>query len=813
MNASTPKTTELTETISGRIAQLFQEQRQNIIIHTDRVFARLMICQWFFAVSLALFVSPRTWSGTESHIHLHLWAAIFLGGALTLAPVLLAFARPGEALTRHVIAVAQMLMSALLIHLTGGRIETHFHVFGSLAILAFYRDWKVLISASAVVFVDHLLRGIFWPASVYGVASASIWRSFEHAGWVIFEVTFLIVSIRKSLSEMHLGAERQAKLEALKEGIEQTVAERTAELAKANKALSAENAERDRAERKLQTEYAVSRILANSPTWEQAMREVLQTICGILNWDAGTFWRTDQRLGVLRCGEVWSGSNIEADEFKALSRQMIFARGAGLPGRVWDAGQSAGICDIAHDSSFPRFLLTKQGAIHTAFAFPILVGNNVAGVVEIFSRKIRDTDNDLLLSLNNIGNQLGHFFERKRIEGHLFQSQKMESVGRLAGGVAHDFNNLLTVIGGYCALSLPQLDENNMLQKNVTEIQKATDRASALTGQLLAFSRKQVLQPRILNLNDVVQGMEKMLRRLIGEDIDLSTVFDSSLGNVKADFGQIEQVIMNMAVNARDAMPSGGKLTISTSNAVIDQKSNLRNRTMDAGAYVVVAISDNGMGMTEEIQSHLFEPFFTTKGIGKGTGLGLATCYGIVCQSGGDIRVYSEPNTGTTFKIYLPRTDAALDATGNNESKPLPAGSESILIVEDEPAVRTLAGVILRQRGYQVQESSNAFEALELIRKSSPFHLVLSDVVMPQMSGKALCDQIMSQRPHTKVLLMSGYTDDALAHHGVLDEGLSFLEKPFSPAQLSRKVRDVLDSPKLNDSFRRNGRSAGLAAV
>jgi signal transduction histidine kinase/ActR/RegA family two-component response regulator len=485
----------------------------------------------------------------------------------------------------------------------------------------------------------------------------------------------------------------------------------------------------------------------------------------------------------------------------------------GLPGRVWTHGQSASIRDIAQDESCPRVLTVKQGALHGAFAFPILIGKSVSGVVEIFSLEPREPDNDLSLSLTNIGSQLGQFFERKRIEGHLVQSQKMETVGRLAGGVAHDFNNLLTVIGGYCALSLPQLQETDPLQRNITEIQRAAERASGLTSQLLAFSRKQVLQPRVLDLNDAVRNMERMLRRLIGEDIDLSTHFDASLGRVKADPGQIEQVIMNLAVNARDAMPRGGKLSISTSNVTMDQKTQLRNRTLEEGEYVMLAISDNGMGMTEEVQSHLFEPFFTTKGVGKGTGLGLATCHGIICQSGGDIRVYSELNSGTTFKIYLPRTDAALDATGNSGIKQLPKGSESILVVEDEPAVRTLAVLILSQSGYQVREAGDAFEALELIRKSPPFHLVLTDVIMPQMSGKSLYDQIVSQRPGTKVLLMSGYTDDALAHHGVLDEGLSFLEKPFSPAQLTRKVREVLDGPGLQQLVRHNDKEPELAAV
>ena len=288
--------------------------------------------------------------------------------------------------------------------------------------------------------------------------------------------------------------------------------------------------------------------------------------------------------------------------------------------------------------------------------------------------------------------------------------------------------------------------------------------------------------------------MEKMLQRLIGEDIEMSITFDPALGYVKADPGQMEQVIMNLAINARDAMPRGGKLTISTSNITIDQKTWFRNRSLEVGEYVMLAISDNGMGMTSDVKSHLFEPFFTTKGLGKGTGLGLATCYGIICQSGGDIRVYSEPNSGTTFRIYLPRTDATPEPAAAEDPETLPAGTESILVVEDDPSVRELAVIILRNCGYHVQESNNAFEALGLIKENPRYDLVLSDVIMPQMSGKELHDQIKSQLPKIKVLLMSGYTDDALAHHGVLDESLSFLEKPFSPAKLANKVREILDA-------------------
>ncbi len=753
MNAPTLDTTALDDTIATRSAELFREQQQSIVKHADRILAWLMICQWIFGVGLAIWISPRAWSGPVSQIHLHVWAAVFLGGAVTIVPVLLAFFQSGKVLTRHTVEIGQMLMSALLIHLTGGRIETHFHVFGSLAILAFYRDWRVLVSAASVVYVDHLVRGAFWPQSVYGVLSTSIWRSLEHAGWVIFEVAFLIISIRKSLSEMQLVAERQARLEFLNEGIEQTVAERTG-------ALTRENSERREVEsqlRKSQSQLAQAQQIARLGSWEWDLAE------NKITWSEQT-----QRLYGRTLGEA--DSSLES------------------------------VLEYVHRDDQPRVKQVIADSLRTRQ--PFICDHRV--LLPDGTERMMQGRGELLM--NGHGEAVKMFgivqdvTEAKqaqealqRSEEQLRHSQKMEAVGRLAGGVAHDFNNLLTVIGGYCALSGQQLDQKHPLQKSIVEIQKASDRAASLTGQLLAFSRKQVLQPRVLQLNEVVRGMEKMLRRLIGEDIELCTGFDASLGRVKADPGQIEQVIMNLAVNARDAMPRGGKLTISTVNTKIDQKTRFRNRTLEAGEYVMIAVSDSGMGMTEETKAHLFEPFFTTKGVGKGTGLGLATCYGIITQSGGDIRVYSELNSGTTFKIYLPRTDAVPEQKTAKDAQ-LPKGAESILIVEDDPAVRKLTGIILQDRGYLVQESGNAFEALELIRRNLRFDLVITDVIMPQMSGKELYDKITSQLPHTKVLLMSGYTDDALAHHGVLDEGLFFLEKPFSPSQLTKKVREVLDS-------------------
>ncbi len=385
----------------------------------------------------------------------------------------------------------------------------------------------------------------------------------------------------------------------------------------------------------------------------------------------------------------------------------------------------------------------------------------------------------------------------RQSEEQLRQSQKMEAVGRLAGGVAHDFNNLLTAIIGYSDMLLEQLEEKNPLAGDVHEIRKAGERAATLTNQLLAFRRRQVLQPRVLDLNDVVTDMEKMRRRLIGEDIELVTHPDPGLGRVKADPGGIEQVIMNLAVNARDAMPDGGKLTIETSNVELDESYSRNHIAIRPGPFVMLAVTDNGIGMTSETQSRIFEPFFTTKEKGKGTGLGLSTIYGIVKQSGGNIWVYSELGKGTTFKIYLPRVEEAVTPVQTARPKSeVSEGSETILLVEDEEVIRKLVHSILQDHGYTVLEASQGSEALRISEQyQGPIHMMLTDVVMPQMSVRMLTENLAKMRPEAKVLYVSGYTDDTIVHHGVLDEGMNFIQKPFTVSALTKKVREVLDQP------------------
>jgi two-component system cell cycle sensor histidine kinase/response regulator CckA len=386
--------------------------------------------------------------------------------------------------------------------------------------------------------------------------------------------------------------------------------------------------------------------------------------------------------------------------------------------------------------------------------------------------------------------------ERVALEERLRQSQKMEAVGRLAGGVAHDFNNLLTVILGYSQILAEGVPAGSRLADSTAQIKSAADRASGITRQLLAFSRKQVLSPRVINLNDIMLNLDSLLRRLIGEDIEVLTVPSNDLGSVKADPGQIEQVIMNLALNARDAMPSGGKLTLETTNAQLDESYAQRHQPAEPGRYVMLAVTDTGHGMSPETQARIFEPFYTTKEVGKGTGLGLSMVYGIVKQSGGYIWVYSEPDRGTTFKIYLPRVDQPAESTGaQNRPNSVQRGTETILLVEDDPQLRQLSSSVLAHCGYKMLVASSPEEGIEICRSNHrDIRLLVTDVVMPGMNGRQLAEQIQQVSPNVKVLYISGYTSNAIVHYGVLDPGLSFLPKPFTLSALVAKVREVLDS-------------------
>ncbi|MFQ5876562.1 MAG: ATP-binding protein [Acidobacteriota bacterium] len=436
-------------------------------------------------------------------------------------------------------------------------------------------------------------------------------------------------------------------------------------------------------------------------------------------------------------------------------------------------------------------------------AVPMLKGTDSVGLIAVANRPggYSVGEQARLEILTGIASILYEFHWRQKrertLEEQLRQSQRMEALGRLAGSVAHDFNNILTVIMGHSLLLRRRLPRAGKLRRHVDEIRRAGERSAALTHQLLTFTRRQALEPRVLNLNDIVNDVLPMLRRVIGEDIDFDSRLEPALGHVRTDPGQLEQIIMNLVVNARDAMPDGGRLTLETSNVELDRAYATRRIVVRPGPYVMLAVADSGQGMSAEVQARVFEPFFTTKEIGRGTGLGLSTVYGIVKQSGGYIWVYSEPGYGTTFKIYLPRVSAPKETGRPSRARgALPRGTETLLLVEDDHAVRSLTREILAAHGYTVPEARDGAEAIEICRRhSGDIHLLLTDVVMPCMNGRDLARHLAGLRPGIKVVYMSGYTGHTVARHGVLDVGVPYLQKPFTVEALLSKVREVLGAP------------------
>jgi PAS domain S-box-containing protein len=411
-------------------------------------------------------------------------------------------------------------------------------------------------------------------------------------------------------------------------------------------------------------------------------------------------------------------------------------------------------------------------------------------VFESYVQPLRDADGQVV-GVIGIGLDIT---DRKHLADQLRQSQKMQAVGELAGGVAHDFNNLLMVVKGHAEILLNRIPDGSPLRNSVEQVDKAADRAASLTRQLLAFSRMQVLQPRVLDLNEVVGGMTKMFSRVMGENIELTFVPGAKLGRVKADPGQIEQVLLNLVVNARDAMENGGRITIETSNVQLDRDYSAKHHNIEPGPWVMLTVSDTGCGMDAQTQSRIFEPFFTTKAQGKGTGLGLATVYGVVKQSGGFIYVYSEVGHGTTFKVYLPEVLAEIAKEVVEKPAAAPSGSETILFVEDEESVRELVREYLSGTGYRILEACDGVQALEVAGEyEGTIDMLVTDVVMPRLSGRELASRIAAERPHLKILFISGYTDDSIFRHGVLEGGVAYLQKPFNLKSIAQKIREVLD--------------------
>jgi len=577
-----------------------------------------------------------------------------------------------------------------------------------------------------------------------------------------------------------------------------------------NRELQAREKELARSYQSLQGLYGVAHALNQATREQEVLNRALQQVMNLPAVQAGwVFLRegeTGFRLAAAR-GLPPALETAGAFEEDCLCRRKLLAGDLDRTTNILE-------CERLQEAK------GGQGELRYHASVPLWIRNRVIGVLNLAGPEqglFRDED---LQAFYSVGNQVAVALERthllqemertveertaslmqeiagrKRLEEQFYQAQKMEAIGKLAGGVAHDFNNHLGIIIGYSELMLDRLRPDDPLRKNAGMIKDAALRSATLTRQLLAFSRRQVFEPRILDLNAGIVELEKMLRPLIGEDIELILSLSAALGKVRADPAQIDQVIMNLAVNSRDAMAEGGRLTIETADVELDKEYASKHATVRPGSYVMIAVTDTGMGMDNETQTHMFEPFFTTKEKGKGTGLGLATVYGIVKQSEGYIWVYSEPGKGTTFKIYLPRMEGGVQAADAERVPPsILKGEETVLVVEDEGMLRELACEFLRKSGYMVLEAGNGSKAVEISRgHRGPIHLLMTDAVMPGMSGRELAQRLHEERPETKVLYVSGYTDDSVLRNGLLQPGTAFLQKPFTRDSLARKVREVLD--------------------
>ena len=569
--------------------------------------------------------------------------------------------------------------------------------------------------------------------------------------------------------------------------------------------------DRKRAQLRVSVRQTVSCVLNESASLRDAAPAVLETVARAVGCDSGVLWCVEPSSRRLRCEGMWSGELDPQLEEQTLS--LSLAPGEDYLGAVLKDQQLRWIpdlvrsCAVYSDVETPmphscpnpgRAQLLVDLGVRSCVACPIVSQEVVYGVLELLAKEGCSLDGEGLLLVRELAGVMAHHLERKHLEERFLQGQKMEAVGRLAGGIAHDFNNLLTAITGYTSLILDSLESESPIRPEVQEILKASLRASSLTGQLLAFSRRQVLQPRLVSPHDLLLGMASMLERILGEDIHLVLRSDLRVGSVLVDPGQLEQVIMNLAVNSRDSMPSGGTLTVQAANLHVD---STQERDMEPGPYVLISVTDSGCGIPPELQGHIFEPFFTTKG-SQGTGLGLSTVYGIVRQSGGHLQLSSQVGEGTTVQIWLPRISGQaepLSAPTQAEDRRERSQGASILLVEDDDGLRRLAARVLSKSGYAVLEASTGDQALALSSsRGEQIDLLLTDVIMPGLRGPEVARRFLRQRPGSLVLFMSGYTDDFTGATNV-----NFLHKPFSPAQLLTTVRAVLEgrgaAPKPQD--------------
>jgi two-component system cell cycle sensor histidine kinase/response regulator CckA len=582
------------------------------------------------------------------------------------------------------------------------------------------------------------------------------------------------------------------------DGLEALVKERTLHLQAANEQLQHEVARRIRREHCLTLQQNITGVLADSTaTADDVTTHLLRIACESMDWDVGELWTVDPLSRALRCTSLWHRTSAALAEFKSISQQILLSRGHGLPGIIWETNEPIWVADVAEEKAFCRAGPAAQAGLHGAFAFPVRVRGEFLGVINFLGGQVRQPEEDVVQMFATMGSLIGQSLERRKLEEQLRQSQKMDAIGHLAGGVAHDFNNILTVIQGFAEILKANTGLDPETNEGLGQIAKAANRASNLTRQLLTFSRKHLLHIKPLDLNSVIMQMAKMLHRVIGEDVELQLSYSPSPAGIEADEDTLGQIIMNLSVNARDAMPRGGKLSIGTEFVTIDDSNLKRSPEARKGDFVCLTVSDTGCGISPEILPHIFEPFFTTKDVGRGTGLGLSTVYGIVEQHHGWIEVNSQIGAGSVFRILLPRFISPVPKVElKRPDTPFPGGKEMILLVEDELAVRSLARKILERLGYRILEASSGVDALSVWEKhGEEVNLVLTDMVMPDgLTGRALVEELRGKRPSLKFIYSSGYSPDRAKDNEDLREGVNFLQKPYRTENLARIIRRVLDA-------------------
>ncbi len=788
----------------------------------DRVWQRrhrgIVILLWLHAVGIFAFALFK---------HFSLAHAILEGGIVGAAAALasLPVSRKFQA---AMAAFGLTSASAVLVHLSGGYIEFHFHFFVMVGVMALYQDWVPFLLAVAFVALHHGVVGVLAPNSVYNHASAWAHPWYWAGLHALFIAAMSVVSLISWRLNEATYAYGQLVLNAAGEGI--VGVHEDGQVMFVNEASLAMTGWEEQSVIGRPVSELLFGPAAGSPagrTWPLAAsadyRDTIETVFS--RKDGSTFpveyvstpiVRRVAHVGTVGVFKDISDRQRAAEALRETTqtlRAVVEASPLGI--YVFDVAGKVRLWNPAAERIFGWTAAEVLG--RTLPTIPeegeerfrelqarVLRGEELAGLevrrrrkdgspidVSLSTAALRDTGGKIVAVMT----MLADVTERRQWEHQLRQSQKMEAIGRLAGGVAHDFNNLLTVISGRSHLALERLAPDHRAHDDVDLIARTADRASRLTRQLLAFSRKQILELRVLDLNSVLAGMESLIRPLIGESIEIEMVLDRTLGRAEVDPGQLEQVVLNLAVNARDAMPLGGRLTIETANAELDAGYARQHAEVHPGHYGMLAVSDTGTGMDAETRSRVFEPFFTTKGVGEGTGLGLATIYGIVKQSGGHIALYSEVGHGTSFKIYLPRVETPATPTAVTPAPSVPPSRrETVFIVAAAKDLRALAREILEEEGYTVLTAAAPSEPLESTsRPPGPTHLLLTDVVMPQMGGRELAGRLTAVRPNMRVLYMSGYTDDSVVRHGVLEREVAFLQKPFTVRGLSQKVREVLE--------------------